>query len=110
MIKKLKICRPLNNRSESVDPAEIKYELEEKAKIDDYKTKKARKLTKEERMESNWDDITAVRRSYCSYSEREIEIIKYRDSSVWVACPNFGWHDLGLGCKPQKKRCIWFIS
>jgi hypothetical protein len=45
----------------------------------------------------------------------KIKVIKYADSSAWVACPMFGWYkDLNnaqlLGCKERKKRCTWFTA
>lgn len=45
-----------------------------------------------------------------------IKVIKFDDTSIWIACPMFGWYDPSsagkarLGCRERKKRCTWFVG
>ena len=57
------------------------------------------------------EEIVAARTATCR--GRPIKILKYNDSSMWIACPNFGWFGhlrQCLGCKEKKRRCTWFFG
>ena len=59
------------------------------------------------------EEVIAVRSAICSRNGK-VQIIKYNDSSVWIACPDFGWFESGfqkrLGCKERRRRCTWFFG
>jgi Arc/MetJ-type ribon-helix-helix transcriptional regulator len=62
--------------------------------------------------------IVGMREYTCTNSlAHRVKVVKYEDSSIWVACPMFGWFEdvsmegaSQLGCKERKKRCTWFVG
>jgi hypothetical protein len=61
------------------------------------------------------EDIIGIRTETCYVNKpHKIKIFKYNDSSMWIACPNFGWFkkdgEEHLGCRERKKRCTWFFG
>ncbi len=61
--------------------------------------------------------IVGIRNYTCTNGFiHNIKVIRFDDTSIWVACPMFGWYDppsvgkARLGCRERKKRCTWFVG
>ncbi|MHA1742924.1 MAG: hypothetical protein ACTSV6_01580 [Candidatus Heimdallarchaeota archaeon] len=55
------------------------------------------------------DEVVEVRKAICTNEHaHSISIVRYRDGSIWVFCPYFGYIGSRLGCKIRKAPCRFF--
>jgi len=55
------------------------------------------------------DEIVGVIRGRCYNGfAHNIAVIRYRDGSIWVACPQFTRNREKLVCKRTQRRCRYF--
>ena len=55
------------------------------------------------------DEVVEIRRAVCVNEHvHNISIVRYRDGSIWVFCPYFGYVGPRPACKSRKAPCRFF--
>ena len=55
------------------------------------------------------DEVVEIRKAVCvNEHAHNISIARYRDGSIWVFCPYFGYVGPRPGCKSRKAPCRFF--
>ena len=55
------------------------------------------------------DEVVEIRKAVCvNEHAHNISIVRYRDGSIWVFCPYFGYVGPRPGCKSRKAPCRFF--